>query len=467
MTIASTPKLSASTAGLASRCASIAWDGMPPDVRERTKELVLDLIGVALRGGREPSSLAAREAIRDLDGGHGGASVFGSADRLHPPWAALANGTGAHALELDDVTTESSLHPGVAVIPAAFAFAEERGASGPAFLGAVAAGYEATVRVGNALGAASAYRRGFHPTGVAGVFGATAAAGRLLGLDADALTSAFGIAGTMAAGSLEYLSDGSWTKRLNPGWAGHAGIVAAQLAAAGFRGPSTAIEGPLGVLHAFSDDARSERLAPGPTDGSPWALMDVSIKPYACCRYNHGLIDGVLRLREEHGVTPGDVERIRLGVVSGGALLVSEPIEAKRAPRSIVDAQFSAPFAAAVALVRGAAGLRQFTQSNIDDPVIRGLMSRTDCVTDSSLDAAYPKRWPATVELSLRGGRVVRTRVDDATGEPRNPVGRDALVAKFSELADGVVERADEIVRRILSLENERDLSGVAGLLRA
>ncbi len=467
MTIASTPKLSASTAGLASRCAGVAWDGMPPPVRERTKELVLDLIGVALRGGREPSSLAAREAIRDLDGGNGGASVFGSAHRLHPPWAALANGTGAHALELDDVTTESSLHPGVAVIPAAFALAEQRGASGLAFLGAVAAGYEATMRVGNALGAASAYRRGFHPTGVAGVFGATAAAGLLLGLEAGALTSAFGIAGTMAAGSLEYLSDGSWTKRLNPGWAGHAGIVAAQFAAAGFRGPSTAIEGPLGVLHAFSDDARPERLAPGPADGSPWALMDVSIKPYACCRYNHGLIDGVLRLREEHGVTPGDVERIRLGVVSGGALLVSEPIEAKRAPRSIVDAQFSAPFAAAVALVRGAAGLRQFTQSNIDDPVIRGLMSRTDCVTDSSLDAAYPKRWPATVELSLRGGRVVRTRVDDATGEPRNPIGRDALVAKFSELADGVVERADEIVRRILSLENERDLSGVAGLLRA
>src|SRR5207245_4202754 len=155
MTIASTPKLSASTAGLAGRCAGVAWDRMRVDVRERTKELVLDLIGVALRGGREPASLAAREAIQDLDGGGGSASVFGTGLRLHAPWAALANGTGAHALELDDVTTESSLHPGVAVIPAAFALAGERGAGGLAFLGAVPAGYGAQMRVGTALGAAS------------------------------------------------------------------------------------------------------------------------------------------------------------------------------------------------------------------------------------------------------------------------------------------------------------------------
>src|SRR5207302_124600 len=149
-------------------------------------------------------------------------------------WAALANGTEAHAVELDDVTTESSLHPGVAVIPAAIALAQELQAQPKALMEAIVSGYEVTMRVGNALNPASAYARGFHPTGVAGIFGATMAAARLLNLEAAACATALGIAGTMAAGSLEYLADGAWTKRLNPGWAGHAGITAAQLAAAGF-----------------------------------------------------------------------------------------------------------------------------------------------------------------------------------------------------------------------------------------
>src|SRR5207248_7891731 len=134
-------------------------------------------------------------------------------------------------VELDDVTTESSLHPGVAVIPAAVALAQELEAPPRALLEAIVGGYEVTMRVGNALNPASAYARGFHPTGVAGVFGATMAAARLLGLSVDQSATALGIAGTMAAGSLEYLSDGAWTKRLNPGWAGHTGITAAQLAA--------------------------------------------------------------------------------------------------------------------------------------------------------------------------------------------------------------------------------------------
>src|SRR5207302_5923825 len=162
---------------------------------------------------------------------------------------------------------------------------------------------------------ASAYARGFHPTGVAGVFGATVAAGRLLGLSRAELTHALGIAGTLAAGSLEYLSDGAWTKRLNAGWAGHAGITAAHLARSGFSGPATVFEGRLGVLHAYSDAPFPERLLADL--GQPLQVTRVSIKPYACCRYNHGLIDCILQLSQVHRVQPGEIERIRLGVLSG------------------------------------------------------------------------------------------------------------------------------------------------------
>ncbi|HET8567374.1 MAG TPA: MmgE/PrpD family protein, partial [Candidatus Limnocylindria bacterium] len=408
------------------------------------------------------SSVAVHEFVRGM--GAGAATVLGGGMTSAAPWAALANGASAHAPEMDDVTTESSLHPGVAVIPAALALAEEGGAAGTAFLEAVVGGYEVTMRVGNALDPASSYERGFHPTGVAGVFGAAVAAGRLLGLDQGALVRAIGIAGTMASGSMEYLADGAWTKRLNPAWAAHAGIVAAGLARTGFTGPAGALDGRLGVLRGYTDHPLPERL----TDrlGDPLMVTRVSIKPYACCRYNHGLIDGVLRLRREHGLVPDDVARIRLGVLSGGWLLVADPIDAKRAPRNSVDAQFSAPYAAAVALVHGRAGLAEYGDDAVGDPAVRAVMSRTDCVRDPSLDAVYPARWPATVEIDTRDGRTLRARVEHALGEPENPVPRDALVERFVSLvADRVAEGgAREVAARVLTLDSERDLSVVRRL---
>ena len=436
---------------LASFCAGLRWDALPPAARERTKELVLDLIGVALRGSAAESSRAVQGYVATQP--IGAATVLGTGSRTGAAWAALANGTGAHSTELDDVTRESSLHPGVAVIPAALAVAEERAAPPPAFLEAVVAGYETTMRVGNALGPASAYRRGFHPTGVAGVFGAAVAAGRLHGLAAEGLARAIGIAGTMASGSIEYLADGSWTKRLNPGWAAHAGIVAAGLAASGFTGPVTALDGRFGLLTGYTDEPLPELLTADL--GRPLQVMRVTIKPYACCRYTHPLIDGVLALRQEHGIAPEDVLHIRLGVLSSGALLIAEPIERKREPLNVVDAQFSAPFGAAVALVFGKAGLAEHSVAALADPRVRALMSRTDCVRDPALDATYPARWEGSVEIGLRDGRSVRKHIEFALGEPENPVSRDALVERFVELAGARLDAdaARSLAAKLLRLD--------------
>src|SRR5579859_7992318 len=408
MSVLAAPPRTAS-ARLAEVCASLRWAELGSDVQQRTLELLLDLIGVGLAGSRQPSSPPAAEVAFSL-GGHGKATIFGTGGQHQATsavWAALANGTAAHAVELDDVTTESSLHPGVAVIPTALALAEELDASPTALLEAIVSGYEVTMRVGNALNPASAYARGFHPTGVAGIFGATMAAGRLLGLDSRILTNALGIAGTMASGSLEYLADGAWTKRLNPGWAGHAGITAAHLAQAGFSGPASVFEGRLGVLHAFTDAPYPDRLLGDLGEYTTLQVMRVSIKPYACCRYNHGLIDCVLQLVQQHHLQPASVRRIRLGVLSGGALLVADPIEQKRAPQSIVDAQFSAPYAAAVALVYGTGGIDAYTPARLHDPIVRELMARTDCYRDPALDAVYPRQWPSSAEIHLDDGQVV------------------------------------------------------------
>jgi 2-methylcitrate dehydratase PrpD len=356
---------------LAEFCTRLRWDELDEEVRQRTRELLLDLIGVALAGSRQPSSPPASQAAIAL-GGTGLANVIGTPQKTTAVWAALANGTAAHAVELDDVTTESSLHPGVAVIPAAVALTQELNSTPTALMEAIVAGYEVTIRVGNALNPASAYARGFHPTGVAGIFGASMAACHLLGLSVEQRVMALGIAGTMSAGSLEYLSDGAWTKRLNPGWAGHAGITSARLAQAGFNGPRSVFEGRLGVLHAYSDDPYPERLLADL--GEPLQVMRVSIKPYACCRYNHGLIDCMLSLQGSLDVE--EVDRLRLGVLSGGALLVADPIEQKRAPQGVVDAQFSAPYAAAVALLYGLSGMDAYTPALLADPRVRALMAR-------------------------------------------------------------------------------------------
>jgi 2-methylcitrate dehydratase PrpD len=258
----------------------------------------------------------------------------------------------------------------------------------------------------------------------------------LLGLDRDRLTYALGIAGTMAAGSLEYVSDGSWTKRLNAGWAAHSGVVAAQLAAAGFTGPASVFEGRLGALHSFTDSPSPDRLLDGLGDEP--LLMTVAIKPYACCRYNHGLIDAVLAIRDAEQVSERDVARVRLGVLTAGAVLVADPIEQKRLPMSTVDAQFSAPYAAAVALLHGRAGIDQFSESAVRDERLRGLMAVTDCYTSPELDGAYPQRWPAQAEITLTDGRVIERWIEYALGEPENWIPRAALLEKFADLSSGL-----------------------------
>jgi len=444
---------------LAAFCSGLCFETLPPAVVERTKDLLLDYLGVCYRGMLAESSQAAVRAARAL-GGTGKATLVRGGASLEPAWAALANGTAAHAIEMDDVTSKSSLHPGVAVFPAALALAEELGATPGALIVAVVAGYEVTMRLGNALNPASAYKRGFHPTGVAGGFGATAACASLLGLDQERFANALGAAGTMASGSLEYLTGGAWTKRLNAGWAAHGGVVASRLAAEGFTGPSTAVEGPLGLLHAYTDEPHPDEATAGLWES--WQLMRVAIKPYACCRYNHGLIDCMLQLRPQVESLDG-IEDIQLAVLSGGYLLVAEPIERKRQPRNVVDAQFSAPFAAAVALVHGKAGLAEYSQANVDDPRIRALMARTSCCHDPSLDAVYPDQWPAAASIRLRSGRCLEARQPYPLGEPENPLSAEALACKFLELVDA--SWAEEAISRIKALPGG-SVKGVLELLR-
>lgn len=438
---------------------------LPAVVLARALALLRDHVGVTLGGSGEPSSVTVRRALAAL-GLQGGGTVLGARERFPAPHAALANGAAAHALELDDTHRGGSIHLGAAVFPAALAAAELRGASGGLVLAAAVGGYEVAARLAMALDPAAHYRRGFHPTGTCGAFGAAAAAGVVMGLDAARLAAALGIAGSQAAGSMEFLADGAWTKRLHPGWAACAGVHAAALAEAGFAAPATILEGRFGVLHAYSDAADAAPLAGAIPAPGGFELCQTSIKPHACCRYAQGPIDATLQLRAAHRIEPGAVERVEVGLLAAALPIIWEPTDAKRRPASVVDAQFSLPFAVAVALVHGAASPAEFTEARCADPTLRALMDRVEGVHDPGLDRSYPRTWPCWVRITLRGGHRLEARVETPLGDPENFPDATALDRKFRTLAGRALPAAG-VERLAAALDGLAAAPSVTALLAA
>jgi len=445
------------TSDLAHFCATLRGDELPDHARERVRYLLLDHLALTLRGSRLPSSQAAYTMLEHMraTGSTGASTIFGRPERAEASWAAFANGVAAHGLEMDDVENASSLHPGVVVMPAALALAEQLGSSAAAFHAAVVAGYEVTLRVGAALNPASAYERGFHPTAVCGALGAAAACARLLALSSEETNMALGIAGSMAAGSMAYLHDGAWTKRLHPGWACHAGITAARLAASGFTGPGDILEGRYGFLHAYSSASDVEQLERKP--GDELAIMRVSLKPYACCRYMHGPIDCLFDIMRRHQPDPRHIVRVSCGVLSGGRGLIADPIEQKRQASNIVNAQFSMPFGAAVAILTGKAGLAVFTDEWIQHPAVRELMHKVDCYTSPELDDYYPAEWRASARVEMDDGTQFSAQIRYALGDPHNPLSWEQLEARFHELVAPVIadeRKREEIVEKVRGLDD-------------
>lgn len=448
--------------------------GEDGEAAAQIRYLLLDHAANALGG------LAAESTrlVRRYAAGRAGGVPAPGGHALLEEYAAFVAGVSAHALESDDTHQASSSHPGSAVFPAVLALAAAEDASFEDAVTASVVGYEVMTRIGVAATVQGQYDRGFHPTGTTGVFGAAAAASRLLGLDAGAMRSALGISLSLASGSMAFLADGAWTKRLHPGWAAHAGLVAARLAAAGFEGPRDPICGPDGYLHSYSDspagDEAAERLTAGLGD-APLAIDRTSIKAHACCRYKQAPIDAVLDLVAAHEIAPQRIARIRVGVLAAGWNIIAAPEGDKRRPVSIVDAQFSMPFGAAVAVLHRSAGTRQYTPAVIAAPEIAALMDRVECYRSDELDAAFPERWPAEVVIELHDGGSVSRRVDYPKGDPENPLTLPELQAKFRDLTAGVVTPSGQarVIEAAAALgagitpSEFAGLTGSAGILEA
>jgi len=406
-----------------------------PAERDRARLLLADYLAVAGTGAAASSARVARDAL--LPRSAGPAPILGTGRTAAVRDAALVNGISAHSIELDDTHEPSSSHPGTVIWTALLAVAA--GAPGgpvatAAVLDSAVAGYQVMASLGELLGPAELYRQGLHPTAVCGVFGATAAAGRLSGLDTAALRSAFGIALSMSAGSMAYLSEGAWTKRFHSGSAAAGGILAAELAAGGFTGPADAFGDPNGLMHIYGGIRPSARVDAVLTHatGLP-AVHETSVKFHPCCRYMHGVMDLLAAYRGEGGRVEGII-RIDCGVLSGGMGLVGEPADRKRAVANMVDAQFSMPFGAALTLSRGSSSLADFQQASSLAAELQPLRDLTWMHTSAELDAAYPARWGAEVTLSFADGETVDLHTPAFRGSPGWPAGRPEIEAKAAAL---------------------------------
>ncbi|MFG1372493.1 MmgE/PrpD family protein [Xanthobacter oligotrophicus] len=427
--------MSNETLTLASYAAGIRLADIPAEVVARAERLILDFVGNIVRGGFETDSAPALRALVEKAGfgAPGPCTVIGEARGYGPAAAALLNGAFGHSLDFDDTHAASSLHPSAPVIPAALAAAELTGASGADFVAAVIAGYEVCCRLGLALDPTRHYARGFHPTATAGTFGAAAAAGRLLGLAPETMVAAFGVAGSQAAGSLQFLANGAWNKRYQVGAAAMNGLLAALLAAEDFHGSSAAIEGEHGFLKGYSDGADPAVAVAGL--GLHFETLRIGLKPYPSCRYTHAALDGLLALRAEHTLKACDIQQVDIGLHRNGIKLTADPLPEKRRVRAVVEGQFSMPFTAAVALDQGRFGWDDYRR--LGDPVLDALSDRITVFADPRLEGrSHP--FGATLRLTTPKGIFERT-VPDPSGEPETFPDDAALRAKFMTLSAPVI----------------------------
>jgi 2-methylcitrate dehydratase PrpD len=444
----------------------LRFEDLPAEVVEHAKKLILDIMANDI-GGHDwmESGPKILNGVRALNRAGGGATVLATGERMAPEWAALANGAFAHSLDYDNHHAKGVIHAGSSVVNAALAAGEENRSNGKELITAVVIGYEIACRLAMALGPHSSHEMGFHPTGTCATFAASAIIGRLRGQKPAEIVNAMGLNGSQAAGSMQYVVNGAWNKRTHPGLAVHAGFIAATLAGAGFIGAAEVFEGKQGFLQGYA-------LRPKPgeatrTLGKSYETLEVAIKPYSLCRYTHQALDLLIALTNERPIDTKQVSSIVIDMPTYGVQLCGSPIEAKRNPKSPVDAQFSGPFAAALALTEKRAGMDVFT-GVLDrglTPEFRRLMSVTDVRQADDLDAIHPEFWPGRVTIKV-GGETIERYSKHMLGEKERPMAMAEVEAKFAELSPKLDDKTRRAVYAVVADLDKRNVDDLLAPLR-
>lgn len=382
-----------------------------------------------------------------------------------PSWmAALVNSTMAHFLDYDDIHEKAKVHAGSAIVAPSFAVAERAGeVDGKKFITAVVLGMDIAFRMSLAV---PLRVRGFDRTSVYGLFGAAAAAGRILGLDEGRLQNALGIAYSQAAGNAQAAVEASLTKRLQIGFAGHAGVLSALLAETGITGATNSLEGEFGFFRVYCGGDYDPAVL---TDqlGQRFEAANLSFKPYPCGRGTHASIDATLQMAREHDIQPEDVESVTAFKSAVAAKREGTPIERKRQPETVVEAQSSIPYTVAVALVKRRVGLRDFRPESFRDPAVLRMAQKV-------IPQVYPEFGysfhPGITEIRTKGGKVYSKRIDKPSGNPDNPTPAEALIEKFTECASYASkplpeENVRRVIEMVMDLERVGDMAAIMRLL--
>ena len=439
------------TERLAAYAVGLRYEDLPPAVVQRAKDCMCDTVAAIVYGAELPwSKMIIAHARRTSAAGK--SSILGSVGGpVQAPAAALANGAMTHAFELDSLTKpDSGSHPGATVFTAALAVAQERDLSGRDLLTAFVAGAESMFRIGHATKHTNE-ARGFHAPGTTGPFGAAVAAGRLIGFDAAKMTNALGVAGSCAGGLLEFAhaGNGAMVKRLHMGRAAEGGVLAASLAADGFTGPTSVLEGEYGFLRVFCTDWDVAELTRG--FGTDYFTLDIMLKRYACHITAHNPVEATLELRNEHKFTAADVAAITIAGNERMAKTNNIP-----APGDMMMAQYSIPFSVALSLYRDPIDPRSFDESAVHDHAILDLASRTKMVVTPGQDR---RNLVVTVTIKLKDGREVSRHVTSFKGTPERPLERAELRGKFLLLTQRLgPDKMIALFDRLQAIENEKTL---------
>ncbi len=450
-TVAATGTISQTLAEFAQ---GLRYDDIPADIRERAKYLILDAVGIAMASTRYPFAERILAGIQAV-GEPGDCPVIGMTARLGMRDAVLMNGALVHGLDYDDTHMESVVHATAATLPTAMVVAAREGASGKDLLTAYIAGMEVVIRIGEAANFGF-HHRGYHATGVVGHFAAALIAGKLLGLDAAQLATAQGIAGSTAMASQEFVEDGAWNKRLHPGWAGVAGIMAAGQAKHGFVAPGKPYEGRFGIFKNHLAELESEADYAAITDrlGQRWAVVESAIKPYPTCHFTHAIADSALALRKRHGIAADDIARIRALIPEETVPVIAEPVANKKRPVSDYDAKFSTQFIAATCFERGKFGLAELEDEALNDPKILALADKVECEIDPK--SAFPRYFSGGMVVTTKdGGEFVHhERINRGAGE--RALSGEEIVAKFTDnaLMAAPHDRVEAVQALVLGLDD-------------
>jgi 2-methylcitrate dehydratase PrpD len=437
------------TVRLAHYASELCYARLPAEIVARAKEVIIDTVAAAICGADLPwSRIVAAYAARTGPGGRSRILGVGGPP-VQAPAAAFANGALAHSFELDSLTRPGAgVHPGATVLPPALALAQQQGLGGRALIAAFVAGNEVMIRIGRATGHTNE-ARGFHAPGTTGPFGAAVACGHLLRLDAAAMASALGIAGSLAGGLLEFArGDGGMVKRLHLGRASEAGVLAASLARDGFTGPRTVLEGEFGFLRVFCTSWDQSELTRGL--GEEFLLSSAALKRYPCHATAHAAVRAARELQAEHGFAASEVAAI---TVTGNARMIER--HAILEPADLMLAQYSIPFSVALALYREARDPASWDESALADPQIRALCRRVRLVPEPG---GAHGGMGSTVTITLADGRRFERRAEDGMLAPGE------LEDKFLRLTRRALgDRAPKLYERLQSLEREENLDWLTG----